>query len=86
MDSVQKGITAVAGLVAMISTVYGGLAMVWLAMKAPDAFSIVVAGAMIAAAIYKRRPSETYNLQMGHPDTERVMAAVYDLLRRADND
>lgn len=82
MDLIRKGVAAVSGLLAFVASIYGGWVMLCFAMKAPDAFAIVAAAAIIGAAVYFRGPTRVYNLQMGHPETESILAAVADLMQR----
>lgn len=82
MSVVRKGVAAVAGMLGFMASIYGGLAMLWLVMKAPDAFALVCGAAIIGAAIYFRKPSKTYHLQMSHPDTQRVLADISEMASR----
>lgn len=82
MGLVRKGVTAVSGITAVIATTYGGLAAIWLVMKAPEAFAIVVGAALIGAAIYLRGSTNVYNVQMVHPETDAILRSVHDLMRK----
>lgn len=82
LDLVRKGVKSVSGLLAFVAVVYGGLAMLWLVMKAPEAFALVAGASVVGAAIYFRGPTKVYNMQMSHPETEEVLSAVRDLLQR----
>ncbi len=79
VERILTGFSAVVGIVAVIGAIYGGVIVTWLAMKHPEAFAILAGAALIAAALYFRGPVRTYNLQMSHPETERVMAAILKL-------
>lgn len=82
LDLVCKGISAVSGIIAFVLALYIGLALIWMVMKEPMAFALVFSASIIGAAIFFRQAPKTYNLQMGHPDTERVMEAIAEMARK----
>jgi len=82
VERILTGLSAAVGLIAVIASVYGGLAMIWLAMKAPEAFAIVVGAALIGAAIYLRGPTNVYNVQMVHPETDAILRSVHEVMRK----
>lgn len=75
-ERIHVGISAVVGVLTIIAACYAGLAMLWLVMKAPDAFASVVGASIIGAALYLKKPSTTYHLNMGHPDTVAIMNSI----------
>lgn len=87
MGLVRKGITAASGIIAVVATTYGGLAAIWIVMKAPEAFAIVVGASAIAASIYLRGPTKVYNMQMSHPETDEMLrAARYSIQKQSKTD
>lgn len=82
VERILTGISAVVGLCWVIGIIYFGLACLWLAMKAPDAFALVAAASIVGAAVYFRGPTKVYNMQMSHPETEDVLSAVAALLQK----
>lgn len=81
-ERILTGMSAVVGVCLVIGIFYAGLACLWLAMKSPDAFALVVAASIVGAAIYFRGPTKVYNMQMSHPETEEVLSAVAALLQK----
>lgn len=76
VERIITGISAVIGILAVIAACYAGLAMLWLVMKAPDAFAIVAGAGIIGTALYLKKPAATYLLNMGHPDAVAIMNSI----------
>lgn len=84
VERILKGVSFMSGFLAVVGMTYFGLAMLWLAMKAPDAFALVASASIIGAAIAVRKPAVVNNLQLGHPDAENLVAAIQKMLKRMD--
>ncbi len=81
VERILTGLSAVAGMLAVIGALYGGVVLVVIASEAPEALATVIAAGIIGAALCLRKPPKVFNLQMPHPDAEELLRDVRRLLK-----
>jgi len=77
---------AVIGLTMFVLVIFGCAILLVVAEREPMGLCVVAGSALIAAALFFRKPPVVNNLSLGHPDSIEIIDGVRALLRKAETD